>query len=60
MIEINDASLSKNEGVSMNFIVFLAAATATALCLTRVVLLVLLLLVLVLGEDDYSKHKTIC
>ena len=35
---------------------FLAAATATALCLTRVVLLVLLLL----GEDDYSKHKSIC
>ena len=35
---------------------FLAAATATALCLTRVVVLVLL----VLGEDDYSKHKSIC
>ena len=56
MIEINDASLSKNEGVSMNFIVFLAAATATALCLTRVVLLVVVLL----GEDDYLKHKSIC
>ena len=38
---------------------FLAAATATALCLIRFVVVVVLLL-LVLGEDDYSKHKSIC
>ena len=42
---------------------FLAPATARALCLTRVVVLLLLLLLVLLvllGEDDYSKHKSIC
>ena len=35
----------------------LTAVTATALCLTRVVVLVLLV---ILGEDNYSKYKSIC
>ena len=40
--------------------IFLAGATAKALCLTRGVVLLLVLVLVLIGEDDYSKHKSIC